>query len=1450
MSKLSAVVFATFVVALILCVTPCAPTGAELTGEPPSLLPYPAGAKIYFRDTFQREKPEEGEWTRVCGQWDFDKKAKPGVSANPFSVVGSSPDRAILVTGYDWWQNYYFNGALRTPPIFNTFGAVHSFRGNGNYIFFGFSSADGLVLRLYQNGSFVTLASKDSFPVPYQWYDIGIAVHGKTVFAMMDRRLVFTSELPYKTCGRAGVIVTGAPDYGMTVDDCGATSLQRELESVKADSENGFTGLFAQDILGKKKFPAFFEYDHLMRKWASNEADWHPYMQPEPKEGEQPAEPERYTYPMPLFNDVSMQLKFPDVAREPSIALYTYEQEKEGELLCRFSFTVENNAYTAVLTDRSNRERFRKADYLKLEDKLQLFFDDKGVTFGKPNGEKTFVELPGLRKPFEDGVRVVINRWTYEISKFGFYNVVSSGLFEDTFYQSPSNWLTPYGNWQIAWRWACNPRYTYLSSWDRMSSQLYSKHRFGGNMHVELWFSPKMASLARPSYYPVRWFSISMPQEAGDFSRGYTCAIGSPGSKDFSLYRDGRSVASKKLKGGMTGSALHHTWFHVLMHRTANRLTCDMNFINEAKKNPTYRLEHKARQDLKPLPFAIWNSLTGLTVTRVRISAQKIEWGAMEKAVRKSSPSPCGVETSVVQNRPPGEYAAPSFDFSKGSAGWYVPSTQPALQAVPYPSAQNRSALAITAPFCGSRMEFVSPDMNVDARVWQTLTVRYRTDVALDLYIHSGSRKFRVLLDDRNKENTPDWAIPVGRSYYKKGIKDGYKALTVNLREMFEEYQTLNIPPIVDKISFERIDYSSASSLGVEEKDQMNFAVASVEFSSSFPYETLEDIEAKLPPDVKNNPLIPDFNAGLSAKLVKMDPASLAAKMPEQDERGTIRRNGALVIQFNDGLQGLSPIGSVEETLLWRKREDRRDYLVAHKSGRFGFLGVKLAPEPISLAEYPSLSLRLKGDLGKVFIGVKAGTWKWIPLKVKATSASAAKLSSVAPAVLTKGDVKFVVIHFPDHPALKGINLLEEVILCSQTNRPPALGAKLEISDIAFYNPTKLKSFAIPAGGAIPVMVGKGEQAQHTRNVQKARIRRSELYLVTLVDRERLYEPDTITVELEGSRIAFTLDEAPALTEFTITVGKQTFDMSDLYCLPSLKKIYLDRADVFNAEAGEVEWTAQVSTRKVGSGKLTFPGANAPKIRRAMVVPEDSLVFEDYEYGMGAAASRGTPIFLAGTFPYMGSSYLENLDPGIGKVAGFLVKKKFDAMRYPYMRFACRLNNAMVNLHFKCEGHYKDVQVSPYDGKQGSSYWTQGVFGSLSGIKDDNRWHEVKFRLTDKLDAQPFNDTYFIEQVCIRSFSDKKKGGSLGIDNLCIYGERSNFYTVTVEPPLGMPKANFEFEWHFTDYSGAKQLSDPVRVSETRFIARKSQGINPSKLAVRLIVNGKPSPEVALVELE
>jgi hypothetical protein len=221
----------------------------------PQLPQAPEGAVVFLRDSFMRERPEQGEWKHISGTWESDSSTKPGVSAHQFSMRGRAEKEALTVIGEKWWRDYVYSVSLRTPPLYTSFGLVSCYRGQDERIFFGFTAADGLILEILTGAKTWRLASLKQFPISYQWVRLSVAVKGKKAWALLDEKLVFEVEIPIETCGMAGVCAYGVMEYGVTIADCAVTGISGTDVDITEQAKRGFPKLYRNDRLTLQRFP-------------------------------------------------------------------------------------------------------------------------------------------------------------------------------------------------------------------------------------------------------------------------------------------------------------------------------------------------------------------------------------------------------------------------------------------------------------------------------------------------------------------------------------------------------------------------------------------------------------------------------------------------------------------------------------------------------------------------------------------------------------------------------------------------------------------------------------------------------------------------------------------------------------------------------------------------------------------------------------------------------------------------------------------------------------------------------------------------------------------------------------------------------------------------------------------------------------------------------------------
>ncbi|MFA4986233.1 MAG: hypothetical protein WC712_06595 [Candidatus Brocadiia bacterium] len=1412
---------------------------AEEVIEQPTLPKAPAGADIYLRDSFMRERPEQGEWQRISGNWEYDEAAKPGVSANPFSMRGTSPQEALTVVGEMWWRDYVFASALRAPPAYRFFGIVTNWRSPTEKVFFGFSETDGLVLDLYSGGKQVRLATKATWPYAFQWYNLMLAIQGKRAFALLDEQVIFDVQLPIEVAGKAGIFAARIRDYGVTVDDCSATSLPADPAAAAADALTGFAGIFRAERLQVRRFPDAFIGDRLMRKWASGAADWSAYNPANLTKEELTPDKTMYTYVLPIYNDFSMSFHVKGEVQSGCLSFMSYaDPPMQPKPLWEFEYSTQ--PFAGWMKLKSGGRTLYDNQAVAVGESFELHMSGDDVTVVCKPAQPVSFKVPGQANLLKDGARMVATPPVYELAKINNVLVYSDSIVDETFDNSPSDWMMVYGNWEIGSRWQCTPSYTYLASWDRMTSQLYSKNRFRGRTFYDILVSPKMYSMRQPMYYPFSWFAVSFPKKTGDFSQGLTAVIGYPAVTDMSLMWNGKVVATQKLPEDTNPRSLHHTWIRMRIAIDRTNVAYNIKFIDERAETAEYDLKCTVPMDDAPRNLAIWNSLTGITVPRVRISSQETLRGSLEGAYLNALPAPCGLDTDLRGEIAPDAAInrAPIFDFSEGSAGWSIASNQPGLRTSPVIEAKKRMGLEITAPFCGSRLAFDSPRMAVDARVWKTIKVKYRATAGLAFYIKSSRKIFRAILKGDPQENPTDGAIPILPRLMSNSMDGKFSTVTINVAELFEEYLGGEYDPIIDGLAFERFENPTPDNLGVEAKDIKTYQLGYVDFLSDLPIADTFFPECSIKGVDATSPAVSEFWGGLKMKETRLSPEQMMKAFAAPDRQRYDKRDGVMSVSFRKGFQTLSPVGGPEECLLWRQKDGGDFVLNAYKTSIDGYLGVKLLPEPVRKSEFSAMTVKYRGNLETSAIWIKAGKWIYISCATAANAIKAGrgdkvnalgKKMTMAPLRVFDSDWSWLLVDFNDIPALADKQMIEDVFLSSGIGAAVKESTTFTISSVLFYEPSRLIEYTGRGG--------KGQTEIQVSNLtgipflaRSLMLDRSETFMfVPRTVTARTKANSAILTSFDENFAAFRLDSPNIMDEVTVTIGDCTFSGLDLKPGATPNDILILRREIFNWESGDLPWTVIIKhgndTRTIGTGSLTAATANPPRIYMAQIITEDVLVVNDYERGIGAASSMATGAMLTSGFPSSGISSLETCWPGFSVS---LYYQPFDAARYRYCGFDYRYSAPGVILRAAAEGMFKEVLFP----------------GPISGIsaedmKPDGFWHSCDFDLLPALTAQTLNGKYMIRYMVLRDSGSSVAGDYVAIDNFRIYGNRSKTFTVTPRPPTNL-KGKLEYEWVLVD-ADLKTVVGPTRTAESKFTIEIPATKN-LYMKVRLVVDGKLSP--------
>ncbi|MFO7948257.1 MAG: hypothetical protein R6V19_15755 [Armatimonadota bacterium] len=205
---------------------------------------------IYFSDEFFNPKGSAVTWDPLCGAWDVgiyrdaliqrDHGHSGPIGASWYECT--SGERALSVTGHDFWDRYRVRAAVR-PPASGKTGLVFYAADADNYALLSVEPRDEgrgeASLAVVRDGEKTVLETAD---IPWRehedgWYELAVEAHDSHVRCTIAGEKVFDTQLPAFTCGRCGLYADGAE--GVRFDDFVVKSIHRAGDTFDEAGRDG-----------------------------------------------------------------------------------------------------------------------------------------------------------------------------------------------------------------------------------------------------------------------------------------------------------------------------------------------------------------------------------------------------------------------------------------------------------------------------------------------------------------------------------------------------------------------------------------------------------------------------------------------------------------------------------------------------------------------------------------------------------------------------------------------------------------------------------------------------------------------------------------------------------------------------------------------------------------------------------------------------------------------------------------------------------------------------------------------------------------------------------------------------------------------------------------------------------------------------------------------------------
>jgi len=218
--------------------------------------------------------------------------------------------------------------------------------------------------------------------------------------------------------------------------------------------------------------------------------------------------------------------------------------------------------------------------------------------------------------------------------------VYCPNLITYTYAQSPVEWRSASGEWEVTSRWTCDERWSWFGGEARNGPAIiWNKHSFNGDFSMEFCGAIKMDNKRGTEYSYARDMNLAIASDGLDITSGYSFIFGGWNNalsciarKDkIAMQPPPRKVDELKF---VKSANMHRQWWYFKVERRAGKIRW---FLDNKPMTEPY-------VDTEPIDgnrVALWAYDVGIMVARVRIAAENI--GPME-----SPDFPANVSTKTI----------------------------------------------------------------------------------------------------------------------------------------------------------------------------------------------------------------------------------------------------------------------------------------------------------------------------------------------------------------------------------------------------------------------------------------------------------------------------------------------------------------------------------------------------------------------------------------------------------------------------------------------------------------------------------------------------------------------------------------------------------------------------------------------------------------------------------
>jgi hypothetical protein len=701
-------------------------------------------APLAFADDFMRTAGETGAWKPLGGTWELDQLPNADWTPNAFRYVGRGRGHSLACAGEWFWDGYGVGVALQPGREAGAAGLACAVQDDGSALVFRWADSGRGHPGCRAGRLELVRARPDAEDVlqqlpwtwdPGQWYRFGLVVLEGRVSAFVDDRRVLSVQTN-AAWGRIGLYCRDST--GTRFDDVVLRSLPAPVLREGVGSEAGASLLprLASTVAER------FRTDQYMQGWASELGSWVPV----------PGAPQPHTYRhIGLFpGDFVLSWDSPEPVPFDQGAIEVQALPEGGTAadgyLLRLSRSGDGCVASALRQNRLLGEGRAALPAGTPIHSLRLTRTADALA-AQVNG----TEILACTDPEPLATRrlVAVCPWTLdrELHAFSTETVYSRRqrlpavldlggecpqLHDYLFDRVPSEWLADRGTWEVTPRWICLPMFSWLGGRSHENAVLWNKHRFAGDLVVDLHAAVMMDFGPMSGYDRYGDLCLTVCADGRDLSSGYTVQFGAEGNRVSRLWRrDVVVAANPAVTYPPRSEGAHQSWYHLTVEKRGEEVT--------------FRVDNRpvvSFRDPEPLAgghVALWTWNRGMMVARARVWAEVDEGMQVEPFLRPLAPA-----------RAPDPAAAPApmassathpgrlFRFDSGTEGWGTTSPQYGA-AVDWEPVDGGGVLRCTNPRTGGDLSVAFPVAPFEALAWPLLEfdAAFEPGTKVNLYVRA-----------------------------------------------------------------------------------------------------------------------------------------------------------------------------------------------------------------------------------------------------------------------------------------------------------------------------------------------------------------------------------------------------------------------------------------------------------------------------------------------------------------------------------------------------------------------------------------------------------------------------------------------------------------------------------------------------------------------------------------